>query len=138
MDYPEGETPENLERLAEIYRNTDAFIIVTGEYNASLQPGLSNLLDYFYHEYFHRPAGIVSYSVGKLGGTRASVQLRATASALGMISIPTPLLISDITNAFDNKGDPTDTSLPKRTQAFLNELAWYARALKTERSKGLP
>jgi NAD(P)H-dependent FMN reductase len=138
MDYGKGEAPANLERLAELYRNTDAFVIVTGEYNASLQPGLSNLLDYFYHEYFHRPVGILSYSVGNFGGIRAGVQLRATIPALGMISIPTPLLISGIMNAFDEEGHPTDASLPKRTKDFLDELAWYGQALKSERSKGLP
>lgn len=138
LDYPKGEAPANLEKLAELYRNTDAFIILTGEYNASLQPGLANLLDYFYHEYFHRPAGIVSYSAGNFGGIRAGVQLRATIPALGMISIPTPLLIPGIMNAFDQKGQPIDESLSKRTKIFLDELAWYARALKAERSKGLP
>src|SRR5687768_12045752 len=46
-EYPKGSAPENLERLATLYRAADAFVIVTGEYNHSVPPALSNLLDHF-------------------------------------------------------------------------------------------
>src|SRR5947209_1839717 len=51
-EYAKGQAPEVLERLAGRIRAADAFIIVSGEYNHSIPPGLSNLLDYFLEEYF--------------------------------------------------------------------------------------
>src|SRR5207248_985066 len=46
-EYPRGQAPEVLEGLAELYRQTDAFVIVSGEYNHGIPPGLKNLLDHF-------------------------------------------------------------------------------------------
>jgi NAD(P)H-dependent FMN reductase len=46
-EYEKGQAPEVLERLATRIRAADAFIIVSGEYNHSIPPALSNLLDHF-------------------------------------------------------------------------------------------
>src|SRR5262245_38205107 len=58
-EYPRGEAPEVLERLAGQIRAADGFVIVSGEYNHSIPPALSNLLDHFLEEYFWRPSAIV-------------------------------------------------------------------------------
>ena len=50
-EYANGEAPETLEHLAALYRAADAFVVVSGEYNHSIPPALSNLLDYFLEEY---------------------------------------------------------------------------------------
>jgi NAD(P)H-dependent FMN reductase len=57
-EYPKGEAPETLERLAAFYRNADAFIVVSAEYNHSIPPALSNTLDHFLEEYYWRPSAI--------------------------------------------------------------------------------
>src|SRR5215203_7416157 len=75
-EYPAGQAPEPLERLAALYRSVDGFVVVSGEYNHSVPPALSNLLDYFLEEYLWRPSGIVCYSAGSFGGVRAAMQLR--------------------------------------------------------------
>src|SRR5205807_84651 len=82
-EYPPGQAPEVLERLAGAIKGADAFVIVSGEYNHSIPPALSNLLDHFLEEYFWRPSGIVCYSAGGFGGVRAAVQLRAMLAELG-------------------------------------------------------
>lgn len=51
-EYPKEETPADLEKIAEIFRNADAFVFVTGEYNHVMPPALTNLIDYFMNEYF--------------------------------------------------------------------------------------
>ena len=78
-EYPKGQAPEPLEALAVLYRAADAFVVVSGEYNHSIPPALSNLLDYFIEEYLWRPSAIVCYSAGAFGGVRAAMQLRAMA-----------------------------------------------------------
>jgi NAD(P)H-dependent FMN reductase len=76
-EYPQGEAPEPLERLATLFRGADAFVVVSAEYNHSIPPALSNTLDHFLEEYFWRPSAICCYSAGQYGGVRAAMQLRA-------------------------------------------------------------
>jgi NAD(P)H-dependent FMN reductase len=137
-EYEKGQAPEVLERLATRIRAADAFIIVSGEYNHSIPPALSNLLDHFLEEYFWRPSGIVCYSAGAYGGVRAAMQLRAMLCELGTPSIPSLLPIARVQDAFDEEGHPRDESSNQRAARFLSELEWYARALKTARLAGVP
>jgi NAD(P)H-dependent FMN reductase len=137
-EHPKGEAPENLETLATLYRRADGFLIVSGEYNNGLPPALKNLLDYFLEEYFFRPSGIVCYSAGQFGGVRAAMQLRMTLAELGMSSIPSILPIPRITGALDEDGKPQGTAGPRGLDRFLDEFAWYARALKRQKAEGTP
>jgi NAD(P)H-dependent FMN reductase len=74
-EYPKGEAPEPLERLAGKIRDADGFVLITGEYNWGVQPGLKNLTDHFLEEWFWRPAAIASYSAGRFSGARAANRL---------------------------------------------------------------
>ncbi len=133
-----GNAPEKLKKLAAIFRASDAFVIVSGEYNHSIPPALSNLLDHFYEEYFWRPSAIACYSAGPFGGVRAAMQLRAMLAELGMPSIPAIFPIPKVQDAFDEQGNAKDESYSARINRFLDELEWYAEALKAQRKKGLP
>jgi len=137
-EYPSGEAPEVMERLATRYRSTDGFVIVTGEYNHGLQPGLKNLLDHYLEEYFFRPSAIVSYSAGTFAGARAAVHLREVASELGMPSIPSVFGIGTIQKTLTEQGEDAQGVLTPRVGKFLNELEWYAHALKQARLAGTP
>ena len=46
-EYPEGEAPANMEKIAAALREADGILIVTAEYNHSLPPALKNLLDQY-------------------------------------------------------------------------------------------
>jgi NAD(P)H-dependent FMN reductase len=137
-EHPKGEAPENLEKLASLYRGADGFVIVSGEYNNGIPPALKNLLDYFLEEYFWRPSGIVCYSQGAFGGVRAAMQLRMTLAELGMSSVPSLMPIPSIARALTEDGTPAEARLTKSMARFLDEFEWYARALKAERDKGVP
>lgn len=137
-EYPEGEAPDPLERLAEIYRNADGFLVVSGEYNHGIPPALKNLLDHFLEEYFWRPSGIVCYSVGGFGGVRAAMQLRMTLAELGMSSVPSLLPISRIDQAIDEHGIANDAAIDRSANRFLDEFLWYAGALANAREEGTP
>ena len=138
-EYPKGAAPEELETLASLYRQADAFVIVTGEYNHSMPPALVNLLDHFLEEYFWRPSAIVCYSAGPFGGVRAAVQLRAPLCELGMPSIPSLFPIPRVQEAFSEDGVPGDPAgTARRFNRFASELEWYASALKDARRRGVP
>ena len=138
-EYPKGEAPPVLEKLAELYRAVDGFVIVSGEYNNGIPPALKNLLDHFLEEYFWRPSGIVCYSAGGFGGVRAAMQLRMTLAELGMSSVPSLLPIQRIGTALSEDGHASEPRLNQSQTRFLDELDWHARALKREReASGTP
>jgi NAD(P)H-dependent FMN reductase len=137
-EYPQGSAPQVLERLATLYRASDGFVVVSGEYNHSIPPALTNLLDYFLEEYFFRPSAIVCYSSGQFGGVRAAMQLRALLGELGMPSISSILPIPSIGKAFNPAGDPIDSAFTRRFDRFAAEFEWYAAALREARQAGVP
>lgn len=137
-EYPIGKAPEPLERLAELYRRADGFIIVSGEYNHGIPPALKNLLDHFLEEYFWRPSGIVCYSAGSFGGVRAAMQLRMTLAELGMPSVPSLLPIPRIGQAIDGEGVAQSPIVDRSAGRFLDEFLWYAQALAAARVNGTP
>jgi NAD(P)H-dependent FMN reductase len=137
-EFPKGEAPPPLEELAALYRGADAFVIVSGEYNHGIPPALKNLLDHFLEEYFFRPSAIVSYSGGAFGGVRAAMQLRMTLGELGMPSIPSTFPVPKVQSSIDEAGKALDAGLDRRVSRFLDELEWYAEALKAARAQGTP
>ena len=137
-EYPAGEAPPELERLARLYRAVDGFVIVSGEYNHGIPPALKNLLDHFLEEYFFRPSAIVCYSAGSFGGVRAAMQLRMTLAELGTVTIPSLFPVPKVQTAFDEAGNALDPAFDNRIGRFLDELEWFATALRTARSAGTP
>jgi NAD(P)H-dependent FMN reductase len=137
-EYQPGQAPEVLQKLAGLVKAADAFIVVAGEYNHSIPPALSNLLDHFLEEYYWKPSAIVCYSAGAFGGVRAAMQLRAMLCELGTPSIPSLFPVPKVQDAFDEDGLPLDEAYNRRAVRFLDELEWYANALKAARGSGVP
>lgn len=137
-EYKAGEAPENMVKLSGWLRDADGFVIVTGEYNHGLQPGLKNFLDHFQKEYYFKPSGIVSYSGGRFGGQIAAMNMRITMAELGSVTIPVIHSIPKVQDAFDEEGNPQEEYLDKATKKFLDEYEWYLEALKLQRDKGNP
>ncbi len=135
-EFDKGEAPAAMEKIAEIFRNADGFIIVSGEYNHSVPAALKNLLDHFQKEYLYKPSGLVTYSAGPFGGVRALVNLRGIMAELGAPSIPSAFPISKVQDSFDDEGNVLDTPYDQWVGKFLDEYEWYADALKCARGKG--
>lgn len=134
-EYGPGEAPETLRRMADLIVPADAYIVVSGEYNHTVPPALSNLMDHFLEEYFFKPSAIMCYSAGSFGGVRAAMSLRAMLAEMGTPSIPSLLPVPKVQNAFDDDGVPAEEAWYKRAGKFLDELEWYANALRTARER---
>ncbi len=137
-EYPDGDAPAPLEEIAARLRRADGFIIVSGEYNHGIPAALKNLLDHFLEEWFWRPSAIACYSAGMFGGVRAAMQLRATLAELGMPSIPSLYPVPKVSTQFDEEGAALDKAHERRVGRFLDELVWYANALRAARTGGVP
>jgi len=66
------------------------------------------------------------------------MQSRAKLAELGMPSIPSILPFPRAQEALDADGNPADGRTDKSADRFLDELDWYAHALKEARTKGVP
>lgn len=134
-EYETGSAPQAMETVAEIFRSTDGFIIVSAEYNHSVPAALKNLLDHYQTEYLYKPSGLVTYSAGPFGGVRGLVNLRGILAELGTPAIPSALPILRVQEAFDEGGKALDPRYDKSVVRFLDEYEWYARALKAAREE---
>ena len=107
--------PEEWKHLGERVFSADAFILVTPEFNGGYSQAMKNLLDHFPKQ-SHKPFGIVTASVGEMGGMRASQQM-----------LVTPL----VDKKFDAEGNLLDESFQKQIESFVKEYLWLAERLVT-------
>ena len=140
-EYPKGEAPAALEKLAGQIRDADGFVFITGEYNWGIQPGLKNLTDHFLEEWFWRPAAIASYSAGRLAGARAATAWHGTLSAMGMVVVSSTIAVGSISQALSADGQPTGEggkALAHAFPRFADDLAWWTEAAKAQRQRKKP
>ena len=140
-EYKRGTAPAAMEALAQKIKSADAFVFVAGEYNWGFQPGLKNLTDHFLEEWFWRPAAIISYSAGPVGGARSNYAWHATLSEMGMIPISSTITMGPIAKALDAEGNPTGELgdiLARAFPRFADDLAWWTEAAKLQRARRAP
>lgn len=133
-EYDDGTAPQAMQNIHEMLDAADGFVVVSGEYNHGIPPGLKNLLDHFLPQYRRKPSAIVSYSAGSFAGARVHAGLRETLSTLGTMPIPPSLLISSISRSFDEEGNALDEAYEERAGKFFAEYEWYAKALQVARN----
>jgi NAD(P)H-dependent FMN reductase len=140
-EYPRGEAPEQLQKLASKIRDADGFVFITGEYNWGVQPGLKNLTDHFLEEWFWRPAAIASYSAGRLSGARAATAWHGTLSEMGMVIISSTIAVGPIAQTLTVDGVPTGEggkALERAFSRFADDLMWWVEAAKMQRQRKSP
>ena len=108
----------------------DAFIFVTAEYDFNYPAPLRNALEYLYHEWSYKAAGIVSYG-GVSAGTRAYNSLKADLSTFKMVplyeSVNFPFFMKNIN---ENGEFIVNEISEKAAHAMLKELLRWTKGLK--------
>ena len=140
-EYPKGEAPAALEKLASQIRGADGFVLISGEYNWGVQPGLKNLTDHFLEEWFWRPAAIASYSAGRFSGVRAALAWHGTLSEMGMVVISSTIAAGPIAHTLSEDGKPIGEggkALEAAFPRFADDLAWWMEAAKAQRARRAP
>jgi len=111
----------------------DAFIFVTGEYDYNYPAPLRNALEYLYHEWGYKAAGIVSYG-GVSAGTRAANSLKADLSTFRIVplmeAVNFPFFQQNIND--QNEFEANEVSL-KAAETLLKQLLRWTKGLKTIR-----
>src|SRR6266542_2903410 len=118
---------------------SDGFVFVTPEYNYGTSAVLKNAIDWVYPEWNRKAAAFVSY--GSTMGARSVQQLRETAIELQMapvrssVHIPVATLWAHFQGGDVNKGL---AELETQAQRMIDDLLWWAIALKTARKVQQP
>ncbi|MER8477829.1 NADPH-dependent FMN reductase [Mesorhizobium sp. M1163] len=112
----------------------DGFIFTAAEYNHGPTAVLKNAIDYAANEWNKKAAGFVGY--GSVGGARAVEQLRLHAVELQMAPVKSAVHISWADFLAVKQGDKKLDEFEHLNQAataLVNDIAWWARVLKTAR-----
>jgi len=122
-------------KLAEKVERMDGLIIVSPEYNHGYPGELKMMLDMLFSEYAHKPVGICAVSSGAWGGVRMVEQLRQVCIALHLVPTGEAVHFPKVQEQFDDPGRFLGKSQHGQARRLLEELIWYARALKLEREQ---
>jgi NAD(P)H-dependent FMN reductase len=109
---------------------SDAFVIVTPEYNHGYSAAVKNAIDYLHHEWHYKPVGFVSYG-GVAAGTRAMQQLKQVVTALRMLPLTDAVNIPFHTQFLDDDGRvQANEVMEQAADVMLDELARVAETLR--------
>lgn len=116
-------------------RGYDAVLFVTPEYNRGLPAVLKNAVDVGSRPYGHsvwdgKPAGVVSVSVGGLGGFGANHQLRQSLTFLNMPVLQQPeAYFGNAGTFFDEAGELANDGTGQVMQAFIHAFAAWVETI---------
>ncbi|MEC4767741.1 NAD(P)H-dependent oxidoreductase [Halomonas sp. CUBES01] len=129
--YSKADAPEDLAALANKIANADGYVMVSPEYNHSMSPALSHLLNHFGASLFaFKPSAIVTYSMGQWGGARAAVSMRTFLSELGCLPVSAMIHIPKAQETLNEDGHFAQDQ--ERWEGYfgrtLGQLMWWSEA----------
>lgn len=128
--------PDNALRLKALFKEHDALLIASPEYNSSIPPLLKNTLDWVSREwqsesglvpYQNKVAAILGASPGSLGGMRMLPHLRQILNALGVLVLPGQFSLAHADEAFDPENGALKS--PARLHSLVLDLVNTTTAL---------
>lgn len=120
-------------KWTEKIREADGFIVVTPEYNHGYSAVLKNAIDYVSIEWNKKPVAFVAY--GTVGGARAVEQLRQVFAELQAYTVRAAVHMIAPWTMLDEKGMVKTESFEAIGDTMLDQLTWWADALKVARDK---
>lgn len=129
--YAKADVPEDLAELADKIAAADGYVMVSPEYNHSISPALSHLLNHFGASLFaFKPSAIVTYSMGQWGGVRAAVAMRSFLSELGCLPVSAMVHVPKAQEALNEDGqfEQEQARWENYFGRTLGQLMWWAEA----------
>jgi NAD(P)H-dependent FMN reductase len=132
------EVPEHLKAMDDAIMAADAIVVISPEYNHSIPPALSNLMDHFGgSRYAYKPSGICVYSPGAYGGVRCAMALRPFLSELGCLPVSNIFAIPHANESLNEDGtassDEMNARLERNLDTFAKQLEWWGEAAMKQR-----
>jgi len=134
-----GKAPAPLQTLAQQIAGADGYVMISPEYNHSMSPALSNLLNHFGSSLFaFKPSAIVTYSAGQWGGARAAMGMRAYLSELGCLPVSAMVHLAKAHEVFTEEGGYAEGVDALAWDGFLgrcfSQLDWWGQAARGQRA----
>ncbi|MDX2546551.1 NADPH-dependent FMN reductase [Streptomyces sp. WI04-05B] len=132
---PGAEVAAELAKVSPGLAESDAFIVVTPEYNHSFPSSLKTLIDWHNTQWRAKPVGFVSYG-GLAGGLRAVEQLRPVFAELHAVTVRDVVSFHNCWEQFDETGalkEPQAATVAAET--LLDQLVWWGNALSEARTR---
>jgi NAD(P)H-dependent FMN reductase len=116
----------------------DAYLVITPEYNHSVPGELKNAIDSVFVSFAFRnkPMAMVGYSGGIGGAIRAIEHLNQIAVEVEAAPLRSTVILPFVDKAFSEDGEPADPATEVSLQILLEDLAWWASALRNARDAG--
>ncbi|GMH55266.1 hypothetical protein TL16_g01864 [Triparma laevis f. inornata] len=132
------DVPEGAKAMGEKIEQADAIICITAEYNHSVPPGLSGMLNHFGGSKFKcKPSGIITYSSSPWGGSRASIALQPILHELGSLPVSRMVHVPSVAELIKESGEweQEDHRMKGQLAGMLDQLEWMAVAMKSQKEK---
>ena len=128
--------PPRVRALGARLAAADAFAVVTPEYNLSFPAPLKTAIDWFYKEWHAKPVAFISYG-RESGGLHAVAQLRQIFAELHVVTLQNTVSFPCYWDLFAPDGTWPKATAAGNTSvdATLDQLAWWAGALREARAK---
>lgn len=126
-------------KLKKLFREHDAFLISSPEYNSSLSAALKNTIDWLSRPVDGEPplacfkgktAALFAASPGALGGLRGLVHLRAILGNIGVLLLADQLAVGKANEAFAADGSLTNPKQAAMVKAIVDDLVRVATAVR--------
>jgi NAD(P)H-dependent FMN reductase len=127
--------PAGMAALTSALTGADAVIVVTPEYNHSYPASLKAAIDWHFTQWTAKPVAFVSYG-GAAGGRHAVLHLENVLTELHAVTIRDGLAFPNYYTAWQD-GQPLDPQAAGYAKTLLDQLAWWAGALRSAR-KAVP
>ncbi|MGW3121850.1 NADPH-dependent FMN reductase [Streptomyces sp. NPDC001107] len=123
--------PAGMAALTSALEGADAFVVVTPEYNHSYPASLKAAIDWHFTQWTAKPVAFVSYG-GAAGGRHAVLHLENVLTELHAVTIRDGLAFPNYFTAWQD-GRPLDPAAAGYAKTLLEQLAWWAGALRSAR-----
>lgn len=132
----EQQMPSEVQQLKQDVTDADAILFVTPEYNYSVPGGLKNAIDwisrpYGQNSFAQKPVGIMTASIGMIGGARAQYHLRQMCVFLDMYPLNQPeVMVSFAADKIKN-GQVIDPHTQEKITELLEALRKWTQKLQS-------
>ncbi len=123
--------PAGMAPLTDALESADAFVLVTPEYNHSYPASLKAAIDWHFTQWTAKPVAFVSYG-GASGGRHAVLHLENVLTELHALSVRDRLAFPNYWAEWQD-GRPLDTETAGYAKTMLDQLHWWAGALRSAR-----
>ena len=135
----ENDLPEAVKNFKQKIEAADAVLVATPEYNYSVPGVLKNAIDWGSRPYGQscfegRPVGVMSASIGMLGGSRAQYHLRQSFVFLDMRPLNRPeVMVPNAADKIEN-GEIKDAETKEKIGELVSALIAKAKESKISKS----